>query len=213
MNSPPTPLPASTVRRPATRLTRGVAIAFSLLMGASLCVLAASALASDAEPPETRLATLQADNAHVAITGEARDKARAALERSKRFRAAGDEVHAKLSDRAAAAWLSAAEDLVRTSDEEAASDGKRRAALDAGAQADRERALVEETLLQNGRLRAELLQLERDGKEPTAKPGAKTTQQDLRGDAGARGARPTAPALPKAGTEPRGSTKKDGGAQ
>jgi hypothetical protein len=184
------------------------AIGLSLfLSSAAMFALGASALASDAEPPEPRLAALDADKAHVDITGDAREKARVALERSKRFRAAGDEVHAKLSDRAAAAWLSAAEDLVRTSDAEAQADTRRRAALDAGAQADRERALVEETMLQNGRLRAELDQLELSAKEPPPRTPRATT---LAPDAGARAPRSGPSPAPKESNKRAG---KDGGAQ
>lgn len=159
--------------------TRKAPLLGAIVLSASIAIVAVfagssgSAQASDGQPPEPRLGALDADAAHRVITAEPRDKARAAIERSKRFRAAGDEVHAKLSDSAAAAWLLAAEDLVKTSDQEAAADDRRRAALDAGAQADRERALVEETMLQNGRLRAELAQLEREGKEPSAKPAPK----------------------------------------
>jgi hypothetical protein len=181
-----------------TRSLLSVIALASCVAGVAFALSSGAARASDGQPPETRLGALDADAAHGVITAEARDKARTAIERSKRFRAAGDEVHAKLSDRAAAAWLSAAEDLVKTSDEEAAADDRRRAALDAGAQADRERALVEETMLQNGRLRAELDQLERDAKEPAIKPASKPDAVD-------GGARP--PRVPPA---PR--AKKDGGA-
>ncbi len=187
--------------------TRARALLSVLVLAASLALAVAfaasgAAQASDGQPPEARLGALDADAAHAVITGEARDKARAAIERSKRFRAAGDEVHAKLSDRAAAAWLAAAEDLVKTSDQEAVADDRRRAAIDAGAQADRERALVEETMLQNGRLRAELEQLEREAKDPSAKLGGAML---VGTDGGARMPKaPPAPPAPKA--------KKDGGA-
>ncbi len=196
------PLP----RRPRSLATaRARALLGVIVLAASLALLVAfaasgAAQASDRQPPEVRLGALDTDVAHAVITSEARDKARAAIERSKRFRAAGDEVHAKLSDRAAAAWLAAAEDLVKTSDQEAIADDRRRAALDAGVQADRERALVEETMLQNGRLRAELEQLERESKDPSAKLHAL--------DGGARAQRaPLAPAAP-----PAPKAKKDGGA-
>ncbi len=193
----------STPRKPKARNARTGSWVSALalaIVGAACAVAADSAHAADAQLPDVRVTALDTDGAHAVITGEARDKARAAIERSKRFRAAGDEVHAKLSDRAAASWLAAAEDLVKTSDQEAAADDRRRAALDAGAQADRVRALVEETMLQNGRLRAELEQLEREAKDPSARSSKADTT-----DGGARPPRVPPPLGPKA--------KKDGGAQ
>jgi hypothetical protein len=161
-----------------------------------------AALAQDERAPDVRLAALDADTAHKSLTEEPRQRARLAIERSKRFRAAGDETHAKLSDRAASAWLAAAEDIARTADSEAKAEDSRRAALDAGAQAERERSLLEETMLQNGRLRAELDEAEHQTKPPQTSPAA----------ASATTATPP-PKTPKIPTAP--STKpraRDGGA-
>jgi len=156
---------------------RGWAYSALVALGGALFVVlvARGAMADDTLAVESRLAALDGDVAHKTITQEARDRARAAVERSKRFRAAGDETHAKLSDRAAITWVAAGEDLTHTADAEARADDVRRSAMDAGAQVERERALLEETMLQNGRLRAELDQLGTNGKPHLTEPVSANT--------------------------------------
>jgi hypothetical protein len=181
--------------------------AIALLSGIALAIAGRAALANDTRAPQPRLAALDADTTHATITAEPRQRARTAIERSKRFRAAGDETHAKQSDRAASAWLDAAEDMVRTVDSEAKAEDARRAALDAGAQAERERALLEETMLQNGRLRAELDEAEHQSKPPQTSSAAASAAPSAAPGAITAGALvPKAPAVPKPGRA------KDGGA-
>jgi hypothetical protein len=191
--------------RAATRGGLRSARAFAVVALVAGAVIAGhAALAQDERAPDARLAALDADTAHKTLTEEPRQRARAAIERSKRFRAAGDETHAKLSDRAASAWLAAAEDIARTADSEAKAEDARRAALDAGAQAERERALLEETMLQNGRLRAELDEAEHQTKPPQTSAAA-TSASSATPPTG----KPKVPAAPPLPGKPRA---KDGGA-
>ena len=142
-------------------------------------VFAASALAwagsDDRAAVESILGALEADVAHTSLaTGPVRE-ARAALERATRMRAAGDEPHARLADSLAREWAELGRDLVAAADREKKASDARRQATDAGAHAERERALLEEGIATNGRLRAELEAAERETKqepEKTAKVGA-----------------------------------------
>ncbi len=99
-------------------------------------------------------------------------RSRNALERATRLRTAGDEQHAKLSERVALRWAEAARDVAETAGAEQRAAELALRALDAGALADRERALLEEANAQAGRLRA---QLERE-RETTAVPAAKRSK-------------------------------------
>lgn len=83
-------------------------------------------------------------------------RAKASLDRSQKLRAAGDEAHARLSDRAARTWAEAARDAARAAEAEESAATARTGATDAGLAADRERALLEEAIAQSGRLRAQL---------------------------------------------------------
>jgi hypothetical protein len=146
-----------------------------LTLGAALVGSAGLALAG----PEDRsvavsiLTKLDADAAHKSLTVDASTRARAALERATRMRAAGDEPHARLADGLAREWAELARDLVATADLEKKAADARRGATDAGAHAERERALLEEGIAQNGRLRAQLEAAEREHEpEKTAKVGA-----------------------------------------
>lgn len=96
-------------------------------------------------------------------------RAKIALDRGARMRSAGDETHARIADSVAKTWAVAARDIVRAVEVEERAANARRAATDAGGQADRERALLEEAIAQAGRVRAQLETLEREGKEQPAK--------------------------------------------
>lgn len=98
--------------------------------------------------------------------GDLTARARAALERGKRMRSAGDDAHARLADSLARTWAEAARDVARATVVEESAAAARRGATDAGAIADREHALLEEAIAQGGRLRAQLDAMERDSKEP-----------------------------------------------
>lgn len=96
-------------------------------------------------------------------------RAKTALERSARMRSAGDEPHARIADSVAKTWAEAAREIVRAVEVEERAANARRSATDAGVQAERERALLEEAIAQAGRVRAQLDTLEREGKEQPAK--------------------------------------------
>lgn len=103
------------------------------------------------------------------VAAEMIGRAKTALERGARMRSAGDETHARVADSVARTWAEAARDIVRAVDVEERAANARRSATDAGAQAERERALLEEAIAQSGRVRAQLEGLEREGKEQPAK--------------------------------------------
>jgi hypothetical protein len=99
---------------------------------------------------------LEQDAAHKGVTADAVAKAKDALERAQRMRAAGDEAHAKAADGLALEWAQAGRDLAKAVDAEQSAAELRRKAVDAQAQLERSRAMVEEALASVGRLQAEL---------------------------------------------------------
>lgn len=99
---------------------------------------------------------LEQDTAHRAVSADAVARAKDALERAQRMRAAGDEAHAKAADGLALEWAQAGRDLAKAADAEQAASELRRKAVDAQAQLERSRNLVEEALASVGRLQAEL---------------------------------------------------------
>ncbi len=156
-------------------IRRHVRLGLVLTLGGSLLVASGLALAGpeDRTVAESILVKLDADAAHKSVTSDASARAHAALERATRMRASGDEPHARLADGLAREWAELGRDLVATADLEKKSADARRNATDAGAHAERERALLEEGIAQNGRLRAQLEAAEREHEpEKTAKVGA-----------------------------------------
>lgn len=140
------------------------------------------------------------------VAGELVARSRAALDRAAQLRASGDESHAKLADRLARTWAEAARDVVRAAVVEESGAAARRGATDAGALADRERALLEEAIAQSGRLRAQLDAVERDGKDQPARTSASAAS----GDAGTT----RAPAkAPPSGGDAGAAAPKTGGAR
>lgn len=127
-------------------------------------------------------------------------RSKLALERGAQLRSAGDEQHARQAESVARTWAEAARDVVRAVDVEARAAAARRAATDAGTQAERERALLEEAIAQSGRLRAQLEALEREGKEQPARTSIAGA------DAGPATAAPAKPA-------PKPAAARDGGAK
>src|SRR5271165_3485745 len=101
------------------------------------------------------------DPAHASLAAAPIANARDAMERATRLRAVGDEAHAKAADGLAREWADSARDIARAADAEAAAAQIRRKAVDAQAQLERTRALVEEGIARVGRLTAELNQIER----------------------------------------------------
>src|SRR5271166_365523 len=90
------------------------------------------------------VAQLEHDPPHAPVTAEALQKAKDALERATRLRAAGDEAHAKAADGLALEWAQSGRDLARAADAEATAAELRRKAVDAQALLERTRAQVEE---------------------------------------------------------------------
>lgn len=169
------------------------ALAAIVVTGAVGWSIAALAAGDDRTQAEAIVGELDRDPAHRALTAEPVARAKAALERARGLRARGDEPHAHVADGVAREWAELARDLVRTSDVERRAADERRAANDAGARAERERALLEEDIAQNGRLRTEVEASEREAKggaperEKTSKLGA--TAGAIAGDGGAPRAR------------------------
>lgn len=185
----------------------------------------AFAAADDRSATEAILVELDHDTAHKTMTADAVRRSREALERGTRMRQSGDEVHAKIADGIAREWAEIGRDLVRTTDAEKRSFDARRDSTDAGAHAERERALLEEALAQNGRLRTQLEAIERERKEEPAKTakvgasldaGAPLQATPLGGrKPGADGGAAPRGAAPSSGMPARGSgsgnTSLDGG--
>lgn len=131
--------------------------------------MVAFALLSAAGPRDDRAATesilvgFETEAGTVTLVQGPVKRSRDLLERATRMRNAGDDVHARLAEAAALQWARVAQELVRSADAEATAQGVRLKAMDASAAAERERAMLEQQLAQNGRLQAELRALESDG--------------------------------------------------
>ena len=147
------------------------------------------------------------------VAGELVARSRAALDRAASLHGSGDEGHAKLAERLARTWAEAARDVVRAAVVEESAAAARRGATDAGALADRERALLEEAIAQSGRLRAQLDAVERESKEQPVRTS--TAAADTK--AGTRApAKASAPNVKDGGAPPSTSGTKpaaDGGAR
>jgi hypothetical protein len=91
-----------------------------------------------------------------AVTVDAIARATEALEQATRFRAAGDEAHAKAADGLAREWAETARDLALAAAAEKQAEDRKRQAMVAQAQLERTRALVEDGIARLGRLHAEL---------------------------------------------------------
>jgi tRNA A37 threonylcarbamoyltransferase TsaD len=156
----------------------------ALLLVAALLLGGTFALAAGESQRMTEqiLGELERDDAKRAITQDLVKRARAATERAAKMRSAGDESHARLADEVAREWAEAARDLARAAEAEAKSAAARNAASDASAQAERERALLEEGIAHNGRLRAEIDQVDRERGTRTAPTPASRTTRDAGAD-------------------------------
>jgi hypothetical protein len=156
-----------------------------LAMALAALGLAAAASGDDRTNAEATLQTLEQDQAHKTLTADLVRRGRAALERATRMQASGDPTHARVAEGLALAWAEAARDLVRAADAEKLAATRRLDALDAGAHAERERALLEEGIARTGRLRAELETIQHGTKETPH-----TSAAFASGDAGLPVARP-----------------------
>ncbi|WP_394840038.1 hypothetical protein LVJ94_24430 [Pendulispora rubella] len=135
---------------------------------------------SDRARAESLIAELEGNAANKALTADVVRRARQYLEQGQKMRAEGDEPHAKLADSVAREWAEVGRDLVRTVELEKRAIEARRAADDAGAEVERERALLDEGIAQNGRLRAQVEAAEREKKQEPEKTSPSATR-----DAGA----------------------------
>lgn len=169
---------------------------------ASSCVglgIAAASGADDRATAEAVLKEVEASNKKD-LASEMITRSRGALERATRLRAAGDEPRAKLAEGLARTWAEAARDLLKAVDVEDRAQAARRGATDAGATAERERALLEEGVAQSGRLRAQLEAAERETKQQPAR----TSTQANDPDSGAKAPSKAAPKAPASGAPPSG---------
>ena len=138
---------------------RLVLIAVAMIAG-----LAVWAVADDRSAADQAIAEIEKDPHQKELCADPIAQAKAAQERAKRMRAAGDEAHAKLADGLALEWTRVAQELVRADALETRAHDARALATDAGARVERERATLEQQLAENGRLQAELAKLEsKDG--------------------------------------------------
>lgn len=180
-------------------MRRTLAIAIMITAIASSCVGLGIAAASGPEDRTTTEAILKEVEASPKkdVASEMVARSRAALERGTRLRGSGDEPRARLADGLARTWAEAARDVIRAVDVEDRAQAARRGATDAGAQAERERALLEEGVAQSGRLRAQLEAAERETKQQPAR-----TSTQANDDAGVKPAPKAAPPKPGSGAAP-----------
>lgn len=147
-------------------------IALTLALAACLATGAlAAAPGDDRASTEAVLAEIER-SPRKDVAGELVARSRAAQGRAAKLRASGDEAHARLADAVGRRWADAARDVTRAAMVEQSAAAARLAATDAGALADRERALLEEAIAQSGRLRAQIEAAERSAKEQPARTSA-----------------------------------------
>jgi hypothetical protein len=184
-------------------------LALSALVFAIVIAIAAIAFAQpdDRGSAEAILKELEA-SPKKEIAQEMIGRAKTALDRAARMRSAGDESHARIADGVAKTWAEAARDTVRAVEVEERAANARRAATDAGVQAERESALLEEAIAQAGRVRAQLEGLQREGKEQPAK----TSLQGADGGPSSPPKKPGAAPPSSASASPPGAPR-DGGAK
>jgi hypothetical protein len=152
------------------RRTHWIAV---LVLGAlALGTIVAFAAGDDRSAAESAIADLEKDPKTKALTADAVKQARAALERARRMRDAGDDRHAHLAEGLALEWARVGQTLVRATEAEDKAKVARQAALDAGARVDRERAMVEQQLAENGRLQGELASLQGSKDGGASKPAS-----------------------------------------
>jgi hypothetical protein len=169
--------------------TRWWAVGIAVLAGAG--GVTTLALGDDRTTTASSIDELDRDTVHKDAIAANVKRAKEAVERAIRLRAAGDEGHARLADGLAREEAEGALDLARAIDAEKAASEAQQAATDAGVTGDRERALLEEGIARNGRLRAELDELTHPRSETTRSAttdaGAKTSAKpSVTADGGAR---------------------------
>jgi hypothetical protein len=176
--------------------TRWWAVTVASLVGAG--GVTTLALGEDRATTASTIDELEHDAVHRDAIAANLKRAKEAVERATRLRAAGDEPHARLADGLAAEEADGALDLARAIDAEKAAIAAQQAATDAGATGDRERALLEEGIARNGRLKAEIEELTHPHAEAPHAVHADVTH-GTKGDDATHGA--------------KGDAKADGGAR
>ncbi len=142
-----------------------------LTLGAALVSSATGEQLSDRMIAEQILATLGASSAQRALAHAPLEESKHALERAAGARRSGDIRHAEQLEGLSREWAETARDLVRAAAAEADAAALELAAADAGVQAERARALLEEAIARRGRAEAELAKLATDaGPFPTLPP-------------------------------------------
>ena len=124
-----------------------VRVGLAVVLGAGVVGWAGGAGAQTADDHAAATALvgqLEHDTTHATVTASAVQSAKAALERATRLRAAGDEPHARAADGLAIEWAQTARDLAKAADAETTAADLRHKAVDAQAQLERTKALVEE---------------------------------------------------------------------
>ncbi len=168
----------------ANRSKKRALFAAVLVLAVAAVLPSLASATEDDRAVADRIATeLQHDQAHQVLTSDAVAQTRKALERALRMHQAGDDVRAREVEGLARSWAEMGKDLVRTADAEARSRQLLNAASDAGAHAERERALLEEAIAQNSRLKAEVASAE---KEESAAPTRTSAVAKKDADAGAK---------------------------
>ncbi len=112
------------------------------------------------------------------VTADAIKAVKRALERGHGARAAGDEAHAHMLEGLALEWAETARDLARAAAAERVAQAIGKKAYDVQTQAERARALLEETQARRGRAAAELSHVEAEAKD-AARGAADTEAQRL----------------------------------
>lgn len=136
------------------------------------------------------------------VVAEPIKSAKRALERAHGARTAGDEAHARMLDGLALEWAEAARELDRAAAAERVATATSQKANDVRTQAERARALLEETQARRGRAAAELQKAEADAKE--AARGAADAEANRLDAAKKRGGKGPPPPAPKGGAKPKG---------
>ncbi len=143
-------------------------LTFGPLIGVGVGV--ALAAQDDRASTEATLSALEKDPATKDITADAVKKSRDALERATRMRASGDDTHARLAEGIAHDWAEVGKELARAADLEKKAAQAHLSAQDAGAQTDRERAMLEQRVAENGRLVIEIAAFADGGAATKAAP-------------------------------------------
>lgn len=143
--------------RPFRAGDRTAALTLVLVLAGVVVAQRGMAGADDRTVAQTVMKDLEGDPARQTAAAPFVARARVALERGARMRAAGDETRARLADALARDWADAARDAAEAAVVETRAAAARRGAMDAGAAAEKEQALLEEGVARVGRLEAQLV--------------------------------------------------------